>query len=308
MSRYNESYNWFELHRSRDQKIFEGKKIVCGYRTEEPCFAYHEGSFYGSTDMYFIKPINPQDKHSLKYLLAILNSKTINFWLSKKGKPKGNITEQFTTPIENLYVPRIDFNNPEKVKSHDNLVELVDKIIDAKRELSKFNTFFPTIQLTHLSENSPLPEINPESIVQALSPEKRFSLRTCSNIKIAYSRDFEGAKFILNKIGKTELTLEGPELMLISKTPNAIFLKGQVELLQIISMILENHKNKSWVTIKELPLIPETTIDYESKKQEVIGKVVNLRSKIQKLKTSIDPIVFKLYGVSENFQLVIKEH
>lgn len=300
LTRYKESYNWFELHRSREQRIFEGEKIACSYRAEEASFAYHEGDFYGSTDMYFIKPRDTNDRHSLKYLVAILNSKLIDFWLSKKGKSKGNITEQFATPLENLYIRRIDFNNPEDVKIHDNLVKVVDKIIEAKRELAKFDTFFPTVNLIQLPENASLPDINPESIVKQFPLEKQFSLRTHPDIKITYPLDFEEIKFILEKIGEIDLTLKGPELRLISKNRKTIFIEGKEELLRIISSILENHKNESWSSVKELPFIPETVRDYENTKQEVIEKVVTLRAEIEKHQTSIDEIVFKLYGVSEN--------
>lgn len=300
LSRYSESYNWFELHRSRDRKIFEGEKIVCSYRTEEACFAYHKGSFYGSTDMYFIKPKNIQDKHSLKYLLAILNSKLINFWLLKKGKPKGRITEQFATPLENLYIRRINFNNPKEAETHDCLIQLVNKIIETKLELAKFNLLFSTA-LGHLSENSSLPDINAEYVVQALLPEKRFSIRTYPDIKINYGRDFEEVKFILNKVGKVDLTLYGPELKLTGKDQKVIIVGGSEELLQIIASILENHKNESWSSVKELAIIPETVEDFEDKKQEVIGNVVTLRAEIQKLQSSIDSMVFELYGVSEGF-------
>lgn len=296
---------WFSLHWARAQKIFEGEKIVCSYRTEEASFAYHEGSFYGSTDMYFIKCRDANNRHSLKYLLAILNSRLMDFWLSKKGKSKGSVTEQFATPLENIYIRRIDFNNSEDVKFHDNLVKLVDRIIEAKRKLAKFNTFFLDVRLTHSSEKVPLPDINPESILKFLASEKQFSLRTHPDIKITYGRDFEETKFILDKIGKIDLTLEGPELKLVGKDRKVIVLKDKGGLLQIISSILENHKGESWITIKEIPLISETAEDYNDKKQEIMKKVMTLRNEIQELQTSIDAIVFKLYGISEN--LVIRE-
>jgi transposase-like protein len=300
LTRYKESYSWFELHRSREQRIFEGEKIVCSYRVEEASFAYHEGSFYGSTDMYFIKPKDNNDRHSLKYLVAILNSKLIDFWLSKKGKSKGSITEQFATPLENLYIRRIDFNNPEDVKIYDHLVKLVDKIIESKRELAKLDKFSPTAHLIHLPENASLPDVNPESIAKQLTLERQFSLRTHPDIKIAYPQDYEEIKFVLDKVGKIDLTLKGPELKLISKDRKTIFIEGEEELLCIISSILENHKGKSWIAIKEMPFIPESAKDYENKKQEVIEQVTTLRAEIEKLQASIDDMVFKLYGITEN--------
>lgn len=289
---------WFSLHWPRDQRIFEGEKVVCSYRTEEASFAYHNGSFYGSTDMYFIKPKNIDDKHSLKYLVAILNSKLMNFYLFNKGKSKGSITEQFATPLEKLSIRRIDFDNPEDVKFHENLITLVDKIIEAKKEIGKFERHFPTIRLIHLCKNDLLPGIDPEAITQALPPEKRFSLRTHPGIKIIYGKDFEEAKFILSKVGEVDLTLEGPEVMLIGKDKKTIFLKASEEILQIISLNLKNHCNESWNCIKELPIVPETAGDYEKVKQDILEKVTTLRIETQELQASIDEIVLKLYGIT----------
>ncbi|GAG25122.1 unnamed protein product, partial [marine sediment metagenome] len=79
-----------------------------------------------------------------------------------------------------------------------------------------------------------------------------------------------------------------------------ILIRGQEELLRIISNILENHKNEYWNSIKELPIIPKNVKDYKNKKQTIIEKVANLRTEIQKIQTSIDEIIFKLYNVSKN--------
>ena len=302
LSRYNEKYNWYELHRSRDQNIFEGEKIVCSYRTEEPCFAYHEGSFYGSTDMYFIKPKTANDKHSLKYLVAILNSRLMKFWFSKKGKSKGSVTEQFATPLENLYIHQIDFNNPQEIRIHDDLVRLVDNVIKTKSELAKFNAFFPSVSLVLLSDHSPLPDMNPEAVVQVLPIEERFSLRTHPDLKISYAGNFDETKFILRQIEPVDLTLEGTGLPLTGRDRTALFLRGPEDLLRIIGLILERHKDESYTLIKELPIIPIRACDYQYKKKEVLEKVATLRKEIQELQVKIDEIVFKLYGVFQELE------
>lgn len=302
LSRYGESYNWFELHRSRDQTIFEGAKIVCSYRAEEASFAYNEGDFYGSTDMYFIKPRDPNDRHSLKYLVAVLNSKVVDFWLSKKGKSKGGITEQFATPLENLYVRRIDFKDPAEVKIHDDLVKLVDEIIEVRRRLSEFDVFFPTVRLTQLPGSVPLPDVNPEAIVAALACEKRFSLRTHPDTVITCGTDVGRTGFVLHKVGKVQLTLEGPQLELIGKGRKGVIIAGPEELLHVVSLVLQEHRHEPWSSVKELPVIPETAEAYEAKKEEVTGEVVALRTEIARLQVSIDEMVLGLYGISEDSQ------
>jgi len=180
-------------------------------------------------------------------------------------------------------------------------VEKVKKIREKITKLAIYSKYFKGTRLTLLKHQNLLPDINSGPIVQALLSEKRFSLRTYPDIKINYGRDFEEAKFILNKVGKVDLTLYGPELKLTGKDRKVIIIGGSEELLRIISLILENYKHESWSSVKELAIIPETVEDFEDKKQEVIGNVVTLRREIQKLQSSIDSIVFELYGVSEGF-------
>jgi len=230
--------------------------------------------------------------------LGLLNSRLLNYWVKYKGRGEG-VTRQLS--LQKIPIRRIDFNNFEDVKLHNKIVEKVKKIREKITKLAIYSKYFKGTRLTRLKHQDLLPDINSGPIVQALLSEKRFSLRTYPDIKINYGRDFEEAKFILNKVGKVDLTLYGPELKLTGKDRKVIIIGGSEELLRIISLILENYKHESWSSVKELAIIPETVEDFEDKKQEVIGNVVTLRREIQKLQSSIDSIVFELYGVSEGF-------
>jgi type I restriction-modification system DNA methylase subunit len=299
LSRYNEDYRWFELHRSREQRIFEDKKIVCSYRAKEASFAYHEGSFYGSTDMYFIKPKNEADSHSLKYLVGILNSKVIGFWLLKKGKIKGIIKEQFATPIGNVPIRRINFDAPQEVKIHDHLVELVDSIIEAKRNLASYNRFFSRVRLTRLQDNDPLPEISDEEVVKSLGSSVLRAIRTHPQIQYepkAIEHFFlKGAKF----------AEDAQSLAVASKDKQVLTLTAPQGILEYLQKILPDYQGKEWSEIIDQVLIPIEPGLIDKKRTEILSQVASLRDKIKSLQQEIDSIVFDLYGLTnEEIQVV----
>jgi type I restriction-modification system DNA methylase subunit len=298
LTRYDETYKWYELHRARDQENFEGEKIICSYRAKEASFAYHDSSFYGSTDMYFMKLLKADDEHSLKYVTAVLNSKVTNFWLLKKGKQKGEITEQFSTPLEKVYIPTIDFTNRKQKQIHDSIVELVDSMVKERNELSSYSPYFSTTNLGLISENAPLPNMCLEEILLAVAPEKRLSLRTHPGIRIDHGKNVKSKEFILKRTKLLEMKLEGCELEIISKDDKVIILKGSEELLKIVQAVLQGREKEYWEQLKELPLIPATVEDYDKKKSEILKDVESSREKIRQLQDSIDSLVCDLFGVT----------
>ena len=114
----------YGLHRSRDQKFFEGEKIISLRKTSKPCFTYTDFPCYVS-QTYFIIKINRID---LKYLTGILNSKVINFWLYHKGKKQGDQLQIDKEPL--LEIPIFKTNDKN---IHDKLISLVDQMLDAQK-------------------------------------------------------------------------------------------------------------------------------------------------------------------------------
>jgi len=241
-------------------------------------------------------------RESFHYLEGLLNSKLLDYWCAKHSKRKGErgeTREYNTTLLSKIPIRRIDFDNAEDVQLHDAIVEKVKAIREKMAQLAGYSKYFKGARLTRLKFDNPLPDINPEVIMQALPPEKRFSLRTQLEIKIAYSPDFREAKFVLNKVGDVSLTLEGPELRLYGKDRKALFLHGPEKLLGFTAQILESHQGESWSSIKEMPFIPQRPEEFEAQRQGILEAVTTLRGGIQELQGSIDRIVFGLYGVPE---------
>lgn len=121
----NDSDNWYQLWRKREVSIFEDEKIVAPQRSKTNTFGYVRNiDWYASADVYFItKKIEEID---LKFLLGILNSKLIYFWLYNRGKRKGQMLELYYQPLSEIPIPNCDENMQWIISS------LVEEIISNK--------------------------------------------------------------------------------------------------------------------------------------------------------------------------------
>jgi len=93
------------LHRPRSID-FEGEKIVSPQRSAQNTFAYNNVPWYASADVYFITP--KDSSISLKYILALLNSKLYYHWLYHRGKRKGKMLELYQIPLSEVPIKKAD--------------------------------------------------------------------------------------------------------------------------------------------------------------------------------------------------------
>ncbi|GAU77452.1 Eco57I restriction-modification methylase domain-containing protein [Fusibacter sp. 3D3] len=96
---------WYELTWPREVTMFERPKIVVPQRGKSNYFAYSEGVFHASADVYYIFEKANLDSEeeklqSLKGLTAFLNSYVILMYLYYKGKRKGEALELYATPLK----------------------------------------------------------------------------------------------------------------------------------------------------------------------------------------------------------------
>ncbi|MBN3036175.1 MAG: N-6 DNA methylase [Bacteroidales bacterium] len=116
--RYEEDYRWFNLHRARDKSIFESEKLVTSRRAKQNTFAYDNGKFYPQSDITLITP-RDDTKENLKYLFTLLNSGFLDEYYRRNTKMKGDMREYYYTPLSQVPVRRIDFNDPDDSAIHD---------------------------------------------------------------------------------------------------------------------------------------------------------------------------------------------
>ncbi len=113
---------WWQLQWPRKSFIFQGAKIIAPQRSKFNIFGYSEGAWYASADVYFIT--GKDDSFSLKYILALLNSKLYWFWLYHRGKRKGESLELYQVPLSEIPIKNVRRSEQKK------FIDIVNCILD----------------------------------------------------------------------------------------------------------------------------------------------------------------------------------
>ncbi len=305
LSTYGEDYPWYRLHREREQTIFDTEKLVTPNRAPRNTFAFDSTPLYAMSDVFFVGC--PTQGIRLAYVLAILNSTLMDFWFSETRKAKGEAREYVGTPLSRIPIRRIDFDDPKDVRLHDDIVERVTKIRSKMGELAAYSRYSRGTRLTRLKDKDPLPDLDLESIAECLSPENRFSLRTHPGIEVEHEQDLEKPQFVLSRVGEVSVTSGEAELRLHGKGRRAVTLTGDKDLLKTIGDILTNHEGVLWSSIRDMPIVPKDHNEFERKKQHIVEAVSGLRQELQMLQESVDAIVCKLYGLTEEEIALVEE-
>ncbi|EJB63243.1 type IIS restriction-modification protein [Helicobacter pylori Hp H-44] len=125
----------YGLHRARDERFFTGSPRIIVLRkcAKEPIFSYVDFDCYVSAAFYIIKT----KRFDSKFLVGLLNSLLIRFWLKHRGKMQGNNYQIDKEPLMNIPLIKITKSNKPTV---DKIIVLVDKILQAKAKDPKANT------------------------------------------------------------------------------------------------------------------------------------------------------------------------
>ncbi len=110
----NEGRIWWRYSRPMHKNFYNLNKIWCSYRAKENIFCFDDTKEYiGLTNTTVIFDTN--DELDLKYLLALLNSKTLNFRYKSIGKQTGSgVYEYFENGVGKLPIPKI----PKSIEKH----------------------------------------------------------------------------------------------------------------------------------------------------------------------------------------------
>jgi hypothetical protein len=114
------AYKPFGLHRARDEKFFKGEKIISLRKCKKPIFTYVDFDSYVLQTFFIIK----SSRINLKYLVALLNSKLIEFWLFYQGKIQGNNYQIDKEPLVNIPIKN-------SIKNEQNyIIDTIENIIN----------------------------------------------------------------------------------------------------------------------------------------------------------------------------------
>jgi len=114
----------YGLHRPREQRFFEGQGLFLVRKTKRPAFAYVDFPCYVTRAFMILKSA----EINLKYLLGILNSSLMYFWLKNKGKLQGDQLQVDKEPLLNLPIYLAS------IQEQKNIILLVEKILDLNQK------------------------------------------------------------------------------------------------------------------------------------------------------------------------------
>jgi len=123
----------YGLHRARDESFFKGEKIIAVRKCARPTFTYVDFDSYVSATFYVIKT----RRVNQKYLIGVLNSRLIEFWLRRKGKMQGTNYQIDKEPLVNLPL----------VEANKNTQEAIANVVDKILAITKSGTGIPACDL-----------------------------------------------------------------------------------------------------------------------------------------------------------------
>jgi len=118
----------------RDEKIFNDEKLIIRQTADHLITAYDDAKFTSRHSTHLILK-KPYSNVSLKYILALLNSKLINYYYSFLVPEKGKVFAE--VKIVNLEKLPIIIAN---TNSESLIIEIVDQIIASKKQNPQANT------------------------------------------------------------------------------------------------------------------------------------------------------------------------
>ena len=110
---------WYELQWGRDEKIFEGEKIIFPFKASTNRFAFDKGSYF-SADVYALI-LKENVPFTYEFLLYLLNSKIYEFYFKTFGKKLGeDAYEYYPNNLMKLCIPiMIDFQDKDENYLYD---------------------------------------------------------------------------------------------------------------------------------------------------------------------------------------------
>jgi hypothetical protein len=118
----------------RDPKIFEAPlKIVVRQTGDSIIATLIKAGFIARNNLHILLP--KDGRHSLHYILALMNSRLMDFAYTFINPEKGEaLAEIKKRHVEQLPIRTIDFNNPSGKAIHDKLVSLVDRMLELHKK------------------------------------------------------------------------------------------------------------------------------------------------------------------------------
>ena len=127
---------WYGYVYPKNIDLMKSPKILVPDIANRASFAFDEEGQYAFVSGYGIT-LKEDIQKSPKYVLGLLNSKVLDFYLKQVSTTmRGGFFRYFTQFIEQLPIPTIDFDDPADVARHDRMVALVQQMLDLHKKLA----------------------------------------------------------------------------------------------------------------------------------------------------------------------------
>jgi hypothetical protein len=122
---------WYAYVYPKNLLLFQKPKLVLSVISKISRFTLDNNGIYftgGGNGPYY--GIVLKEEYSIKYILALLNSHLLDFFLHKISSPfRGGYWSYGKRFIEQLPVRTIDFSNSNEKSCHDQMIKVVDSML-----------------------------------------------------------------------------------------------------------------------------------------------------------------------------------
>ena len=125
---------WYGYVYPKNADLMKQSKILVPDIADKAAFALDEEGTYAFTSGYGIT-LKQDVPESLKYLLGLLNSRLLNFYLKSVSTPmRGGFFRYFTQFMQQIPICRVDFGKPAEKAKHDKMVGLVERMLKLHKD------------------------------------------------------------------------------------------------------------------------------------------------------------------------------
>lgn len=132
--------DWYAYIYPKNIELMKKSKILVPDIANRASFAWDEKGDYAFTSGYAILLKN-NVKESIKYILGLLNSKVLDFYIKNISTTmRGGFFRYFTQFVEQLPIRLIDFSNSQEKNIHNQMIQLVEQMISLHQQLNEAET------------------------------------------------------------------------------------------------------------------------------------------------------------------------
>jgi len=141
---YNNKYLLYDrsaLARPREERIFLSDKKIIVRQTGDTIIAALDTNKFYTLDNTHLIILSSDSEMKSEYILGLLNSRLIDKYYAALSGEKGRLFAQVRiSNLSKLPIRRIDFSAPAEKSAHDEIVQLVEKMLALQKERQAFTS------------------------------------------------------------------------------------------------------------------------------------------------------------------------